>query len=49
MIPAHTDGWAHFTEGTDEFVAAFEEAGISGVLGVVAHGEWIDWIDPSTR
>lgn len=42
MIPAHVDGWAHFTEGADEFVAAFEQRGLSGVLGVAAHGEWID-------
>lgn len=49
VIPAHVDGWAHFTEGTDDFVAAFDQAGISGVLGVAAHGEWIDWSDPSTR
>jgi L-ascorbate metabolism protein UlaG (beta-lactamase superfamily) len=49
VIPAHVDGWAHFSEGTDEFVAAFDQAGISGVLGVAAHGEWIDWVDPSTR
>jgi L-ascorbate metabolism protein UlaG (beta-lactamase superfamily) len=49
VIPAHVDGWAHFSEGTDEFVAAFDQAGISGVLGIAAHGEWIDWTDPSTR
>jgi hypothetical protein len=49
VIPAHVDGWAHFSEGIDEFVAAFDQAGISGVLGVAAHGEWIDWIAPSTR
>ncbi|OBI90626.1 MBL fold metallo-hydrolase [Mycobacterium asiaticum] len=49
VIPAHVDGWAHFSEGAEEFVAAFDRAGISGVLGLAAHGEWIDWIDPSTR
>jgi L-ascorbate metabolism protein UlaG (beta-lactamase superfamily) len=49
VIPAHVDGWAHFSEGTDEFVAAFDQAGISGVLGIAAHGEWIDWTDPNTR
>ncbi|MDP7702664.1 hypothetical protein [Mycobacterium sp. TY815] len=25
------------------------QAGISGVPGLAAHGEWIDWIDPGTR
>lgn len=49
VIPAHVDGWAHFSEGAEEFVAAFDQAGISGVLGLAAHGEWIDWVDPSTR
>lgn len=48
VIPAHVDGWAHFSEGTDEFVEAFDQAGISGVLGLAAHGEWVDW-NPSTR
>ena len=42
VIPAHVDGWAHFSEGVDEFVKAFDAAGISNLLGVAAHGEWID-------
>ena len=42
VIPAHVDGWAHFSEGVDEFVKAFDEAGISNLLQVAAHGEWID-------
>lgn len=41
VIPAHVDGWAHFTEGVDEFAAAFDQAGISGLLKVAPHGEWI--------
>ena len=28
VIPAHLDSWAHFSEGLDDFVAAFDEAGI---------------------
>jgi L-ascorbate metabolism protein UlaG (beta-lactamase superfamily) len=47
VIPAHVDGWAHFSEGVDEFVAAFDEAGVSSLLRVAAHSEWIDWIDPA--
>jgi L-ascorbate metabolism protein UlaG (beta-lactamase superfamily) len=43
VIPAHVDGWAHFGEGADEFIAAFDQAGISNLLKVTAHGEWIDW------
>ena len=42
VIPAHVDGWAHFSEGVEEFVAAFDRAGIGGVLRVAPHGEWVD-------
>ncbi|ORW85954.1 Zn-dependent hydrolase [Mycobacterium sp. IEC1808] len=42
VIPAHVDGWAHFSEGADEFAAAFDQAGIAVVLRVAARGEWID-------
>jgi L-ascorbate metabolism protein UlaG (beta-lactamase superfamily) len=41
VIPAHVDGWAHFSEGVEEFAHAFDEAGISDVLAVAPHGEWI--------
>jgi hypothetical protein len=46
VIPAHVDGWAHFSEGTDEFVSAFDESGISDILAVVPHGEWVvpNWL-----
>ena len=33
---------AHFSEGVDEFVAAFDQAGVGGLLRVAPHGEWID-------
>jgi L-ascorbate metabolism protein UlaG (beta-lactamase superfamily) len=49
VIPAHVDGWAHFSEGVDEFVAAFQKAGVGKLLRVAAHGEWVDWVDPSGR
>jgi len=42
VIPAHVDGWAHFSEGADEFAAAFDTAGIGERLRVAAHSEWID-------
>jgi len=44
VIPAHVDGWAHFSEGVDEVAAAFDQAGISNVLQVAAHGQWVDWV-----
>ncbi|MEE6175649.1 MBL fold metallo-hydrolase [Mycobacterium sp. 050134] len=42
VIPAHVDGWAHFSEGPDEFAAAYDAAGIGDVLRIAAHGEWVD-------
>jgi L-ascorbate metabolism protein UlaG (beta-lactamase superfamily) len=47
VIPAHVDGWAHFSEGVDEFVTAFDEAGIGNLLQVAVNGDWIDWVDPA--
>ncbi|MGW6856697.1 MBL fold metallo-hydrolase [Streptomyces xanthophaeus] len=32
VVPVHYDSWAHFTEGQDELVAAFEDAGLLGRL-----------------
>jgi L-ascorbate metabolism protein UlaG (beta-lactamase superfamily) len=40
VVPAHLDSWAHFSEGIDDVVTAFDEAGIGGVLDVRPHGEW---------
>ncbi|WP_457147134.1 MBL fold metallo-hydrolase [Mycobacterium sp. URHB0021] len=41
VIPAHMDGWAHFTEGVTDIVAAFNDAGISEVLKTAPQGQWI--------
>ncbi|MDT5068388.1 MAG: hypothetical protein QOK02_4543 [Mycobacterium sp.] len=43
VIPAHVDSWAHFSEGRDDFVAAFEEAGLGHVLAVAPNGRWVDF------
>lgn len=40
VVPAHYDSWAHFTEGRDEIVTAFDDAGLSGVLRITDPGEW---------
>lgn len=42
VIPAHVDGWAHFSEGVDDFVTAFDQAGFGGVVRVADNGKWID-------
>jgi L-ascorbate metabolism protein UlaG (beta-lactamase superfamily) len=41
VVPAHIDGWAHFTEGITDVVRAFDDAGLSGVLASAPLGEWI--------
>ncbi|MFF0025065.1 MBL fold metallo-hydrolase [Streptomyces sp. NPDC004082] len=41
VIPAHYDGWTHFSEGRDELEVAFHEAGLSSVLRASAHGSWV--------
>lgn len=43
VIPAHVDSWAHFSEGRDDFVGAFEEAGIGHLVTVAPNGHWIDF------
>jgi L-ascorbate metabolism protein UlaG (beta-lactamase superfamily) len=38
VVPAHYDGWAHFTEGRDDLVRAFDDAGLSAQLRLSEHG-----------
>ncbi|MFG3587567.1 MBL fold metallo-hydrolase [Streptomyces sp. NPDC047990] len=41
VVPAHYDGWTHFSEGLDDLRSAFHEAGLSRVLRVAPHGSWV--------
>lgn len=41
VVPAHYDGWTHFSEGLDEVRLAFDEAGLSSILRVAPHGSWV--------
>jgi L-ascorbate metabolism protein UlaG (beta-lactamase superfamily) len=41
IIPAHYDGWTHFTEGRDDLVRAFDDAGLTAQLRLTNHGTWI--------
>jgi L-ascorbate metabolism protein UlaG (beta-lactamase superfamily) len=41
IIPAHYDGWTHFSEGRDDLVRAFDDAGLSARLRLHDHGTWI--------
>lgn len=34
VVPVHCDSWAHFSEGLDEIVTAFTDAGIADRLDV---------------
>jgi L-ascorbate metabolism protein UlaG (beta-lactamase superfamily) len=42
IIAAHLDSWAHFSEGMDDVVAAFDDAGIGGLLDRTPRGYWTD-------
>jgi L-ascorbate metabolism protein UlaG (beta-lactamase superfamily) len=41
IVPAHVDGWAHFKEGLDDVVRAFDDAGVSHVLSIAPNGKWV--------
>jgi len=41
VIPAHYDGWAHFTEGRADLARAFDDAGLGGLLPHAEHGSWV--------
>ncbi|MCP2338445.1 MBL fold metallo-hydrolase [Actinomadura rupiterrae] len=38
VVAVHIDSWTHFTEGHDDVRAAFESAGMSGLLAPIEHG-----------
>ncbi|WP_433173384.1 MBL fold metallo-hydrolase [Actinoallomurus sp. CA-150999] len=40
VVPAHYDGWTHFSEGRDDLELAFREAGLSALLNATEHGSW---------
>ena len=41
VIPAHYDGWAHFSEGAADLARAFDDAGLAERLRLRDHGTWI--------
>lgn len=43
LIPLHTRGWAHFSEGADAVVAAFDAAGIADRLTVLEPGACVEF------
>jgi L-ascorbate metabolism protein UlaG (beta-lactamase superfamily) len=38
IIPVHTEGWTHFSEGPEQFVAAFRDAGLEDRVTLLEHG-----------
>jgi L-ascorbate metabolism protein UlaG (beta-lactamase superfamily) len=40
VVVAHQDGWGHFREGPERTRAAFESAGIQGLLCTAARSRW---------
>ena len=41
VIPAHYDGWAHFSEGRADLARAFDDAGLTARLRLPDHGTWV--------
>jgi L-ascorbate metabolism protein UlaG (beta-lactamase superfamily) len=41
VIPAHYDGWTHFSENATDLVTAFDEAGLASLLHLREHGTWV--------
>ncbi|MFD7405971.1 MBL fold metallo-hydrolase [Streptomyces sp. NPDC059866] len=41
VVPAHYDGWTHFSEGLADLELAFYEAGMSSLLRIAPHGSWV--------
>jgi L-ascorbate metabolism protein UlaG (beta-lactamase superfamily) len=41
VVPAHYDGWAHFSEGRADLARAFDDAGLTAQLRLGDHGTWI--------
>ncbi|TQF74948.1 MBL fold metallo-hydrolase [Rhodococcus spelaei] len=42
VIPVHTDGWAHFTEGADRLAEAFDAAGLRDRVRIPVPGRGFD-------
>jgi L-ascorbate metabolism protein UlaG (beta-lactamase superfamily) len=49
VVPAHYDGWAHFSETGADLAEAFEQAGYSSVLRLTDHGTWVRLDDQNPR
>jgi L-ascorbate metabolism protein UlaG (beta-lactamase superfamily) len=50
IIPVHSEGWAHFTQGQEDVRAAFERHGLSERLRMLRPGEAVTLdLDRSTR
>lgn len=43
VVPAHAEGWAHFTEGVAEVVEAFDDADLGHLLRVLDPGETVEF------
>ena len=38
IVPVHTEGWSHFSEGPDHLATTFDQAGLSSRLQLLTHG-----------
>ncbi|MGW7684245.1 MBL fold metallo-hydrolase [Kribbella sp. NPDC054772] len=38
IVPVHTEGWTHFSEGPDQLMTAFRDAGLEDRVNLLPHG-----------
>ncbi|WP_327640206.1 MBL fold metallo-hydrolase [Kribbella sp. NBC_00482] len=38
IVPVHTEGWTHFSEGPEQLLAAFRDAGLENRVRLLEHG-----------
>lgn len=47
IVPVHTEGWAHFSEGPDQLAAGFAAAGLADRLLLAVHGKPLSLPEPT--
>jgi L-ascorbate metabolism protein UlaG (beta-lactamase superfamily) len=40
ILPVHCEGWAHYSQGLDDFRSRFDEAGLSERVLILLRAPW---------